>query len=186
MEWKIAPQNSSGIFYHVQKDYTHPFYDSAPEYEVSDDKDWPERMETNQYSAGSYAMYAPEGAVLKPFGEWNNTKIIVKYPHVEHWLNGVKVVDFEIESKDWKERKSSGKWENVVHYGKFQILFQSLFSCLFVRLLHVVLDIHQKENCQQLQLSKELDSIHQKHLELYQRYDSRNSLVYLKNVLLSS
>lgn len=117
LEWKIAPANSSGIFFHVQKSNDHPIYESAPEYQVMDDQGWPDKMKPNQYTAASYAMYAPEGAKVKPAGEWNVTRIIVNYPQVEHWLNGAKVVEYELGSEDWKTRKASEKWAEAPQYG---------------------------------------------------------------------
>jgi hypothetical protein len=118
LDWKIAPENSSGIFFYVQKDSGHPIYESAPEYQVMDDKGWPEKIKPNQYTAANYAMHAPIGAQVKPVGEWNTTRIIVNYPHVEHWLNGVKVVEYDFGSEDWENRRASGKWAEVPHYGK--------------------------------------------------------------------
>jgi hypothetical protein len=118
LDWKIAPENSSGIFFYVQKDSGHPIYESAPEYQVMDDKGWPEKMKPNQYTAANYAMHAPIGAQVKPVGEWNTARIIVNYPHVEHWLNGVKVVEYDFGSEDWEKRRASGKWAEVPHYGK--------------------------------------------------------------------
>jgi len=118
LEWKIAPQNSSGIFFYVQRDSSHPIYESAPEYQVMDDKGWPEKMKPNQYTAANYAMHAPIGAKVKPVGEWNATRIIVQYPHVEHWLNGVKVLEYEFGSEDWEKRKASGKWAEISYYGR--------------------------------------------------------------------
>ncbi len=117
LEWKIDSANSSGIFFYVQKGSKHPIYEIAPEYQIMDDKGWPKKMEPNQYTGASYAMYAPEGAKIKPAGEWNSTKILVNYPRVEHWLNGVKVLGYEFASEDWKARKASGKWADVPHYG---------------------------------------------------------------------
>lgn len=117
MEWKIAPANSSGIFFYVQKSNDQPIYESAPEYQVMDDQGWPEKMKPDQYTAASYAMYAAKGAEIKPAGEWNSTRILVDYPHVEHWLNGVKVVEYEFGSEDWLARKAAGKWAEVPNYG---------------------------------------------------------------------
>jgi len=118
LEWKITPQNSSGIFFYVQRGSGHPIYESAPEYQVMDDKGWPQKMKPNQYTAASYAMYEPVGAKVKPVGEWNATRITVNYPHVEHWLNGVKVLEYEFGSEDWEKRKASGKWSEIPYYGK--------------------------------------------------------------------
>lgn len=117
LEWKITPENSSGIFFYVQKRDDQPIYESAPEYQVMDDKGWPEEMKPNQYTAGNYAMHAAEGGDLKSVGEWNSTKILVNYPHVEHWLNGAKVVEYEFGTEDWKARKAEGKWAEVADYG---------------------------------------------------------------------
>ena len=75
-------------------------------------------MKPNQYTGANYAMHAPTGAEVKPVGEWNTSRIIVKYPHVEHWLNGVKVLEYEFGSEDWQKRKASGKWAEVPHYGR--------------------------------------------------------------------
>ena len=117
LEWKIAPANSSGIFFYVPKGSNQPIYEAAPEYQILDDKGWPKKMQPNQYTAASYDMYAPGGAQVNPAGEWNSTRIIVKYPQVEHWLNGKKVVAYAIESADWKTRKAAGKWAQVPQYG---------------------------------------------------------------------
>ena len=116
LEWKVEPGNSSGIFFHVQRG-DHPIYEAAPEYQIMDDEGWDSELKPNQKTAGNYAMHAPQNAQLKPVGEWNTTKIIVDHPHVEHWLNGEKVVEYEIGSEDWKARKAADKWAEVPRYG---------------------------------------------------------------------
>ena len=116
LEWKIAPGHSSGIFYLVPKDGVHQIYELAPEYQVMDDVGWDSPLEPNQLTAGNYAMHAPEGAGPEPVGEWNTTRIVVRQPRVEHWLNGTKVVDYELGSDDWKARKAAGKWAEVDDY----------------------------------------------------------------------
>ncbi len=78
LEWKIAPQSNSGIFYHVQPGVTDAIYESGPEYQLIDGKGWPDHIEAYQYSGSNYAMQAPEGAEVKPVGEWTTTVISVK------------------------------------------------------------------------------------------------------------
>lgn len=116
LEWKLDSANSSGIFYHVPKDGVHQIYELAPEYQVIDDTGWPSELEPNQLTAGNYAMHAPTGAAPQPVGQWNTTRILVRHPQVEHWLNGTKVVEYEIGSADWQARKASGKWADVAAY----------------------------------------------------------------------
>ena len=72
-------------------------------------------------------MAPAPAAEPKPAGEWNHTRIVVDKNHVEHWLNGKKVVEYELYSSDWQKRKSSGKWKDYPGYGlikKGHITFQ--------------------------------------------------------------
>jgi hypothetical protein len=117
LEWKVSSQSNSGVFYHVQEGLTDAIYETGPEYQLIDCKGWPEELDPTQCSGANYAMHAPKNAKVKPVGEWNTTRIIVKNPHVEHWLNGNKVVEYELWSDDWNERKTAGKWADKEHYG---------------------------------------------------------------------
>ncbi len=129
-DWKIADGGNSGVLYHVVE---HPKfavpYITGPEYQLIDDENFPEELEDWQKTAADYAMYTTDKEKLNvnPAGEWNHSKIVFDNGHVEHWLNGEKVVEFEAWSEDWFERKNSGKWENAPEYGlarKGQICLQ--------------------------------------------------------------
>jgi len=117
LEWKVSPQSNSGVFYHVQEGLTDAIYESGPEYQLIDDKGWPVQLDDSQYSGANYAMNAPQNAQVKPIDEWNTARIIVNGPHVEHWLNGSKVVEYELWSEDWYEHKNAGKWAEKPYYG---------------------------------------------------------------------
>ena len=117
LEWKVASKSNSGIFYHVNEKKGKAIYESAPEYQLIDDRGWPDKLHDDQYSGADYAMYAPQNAVVKDLNEWNQTLIIVKGPHVQHYLNGVKVVDYYLWDADWKLRKEKGKWKDCPYYG---------------------------------------------------------------------
>ncbi len=63
-------------------------------------------------------MYtANEKKNVKPLGVWNTSKIIFNKGHVEHWLNGEKIVEFEAWSDDWKKKRTEGKWKDFSDYG---------------------------------------------------------------------
>ena len=117
LEWKIAPESNSGVFYHVNDEVVDAIYRSVPEYQLIDDKGWPNQLKDSQYSGANYDMHAPRGAEVKPLDEWNTTRIVVNNPHVEHWLNGKKVVEYELWSDEWKELKANSKWAKTPHYG---------------------------------------------------------------------
>ncbi len=124
-DWKIADGGNSGVLYHVVENqkFTVPPYITGPEYQLIDDLGFPpDPLEDWQKTAADYAMHTtdPAKTVIKPAGEWNSSKIVFDNGHVEHWLNGEKVVEFEAWTDDWFERKNSGKWENAPEYGLAQ------------------------------------------------------------------
>ena len=116
IEWKIAPKGNSGILYMVTEEYPNSYL-SGPEYQIIDDKDYPEKLEDWQHTAANYAMNPAPTAEPKPAGEWNETRIIVNKGHVEHWLNGKKVVEYYLWTEDWNKRKMAGKWKDAPGYG---------------------------------------------------------------------
>jgi hypothetical protein len=119
-DWKIAKGGNSGMIYHVVENpkFKVP-YVTGPEYQLIDDIGFPEHLEDWQKTAADYAMHIPDTTKLKikPAGEWNTSKIVFDNGHVEHWLNGEKVVEFEAWTDDWFKRKNSGKWKDAPEYG---------------------------------------------------------------------
>ena len=117
LDWKISPQGNSGILYMVSE--TEPNASTTgPEYQIIDDKNFPQKLEEWQHTAADYAMYTAPTATPNDAGEWNHARIIVNGNHVEHWLNGKKVVEYELYSPDWEKRKMAGKWKNAPNYAK--------------------------------------------------------------------
>jgi Domain of Unknown Function (DUF1080) len=117
LDWKISPKGNSGILYMVTEDNPYSYL-SGPEYQIIDDKNFPEKIEDWQMTAANYAMNPAPAARPNPVGEWNHARIVVNKGHVEHWLNGTKVVEYELYSDDWKKRKMVGKWKDVTTYAQ--------------------------------------------------------------------
>jgi hypothetical protein len=117
LEWKIASKSNSGIFYHVNEKIGNAIFESGPEYQLIDDKGWPEKLNDYQYSGANYGMHAPQNAVVKDISEWNQARIIVDGAHVQHYLNGIKVVDYYLWDDGWKALKEKGKWKDYPYYG---------------------------------------------------------------------
>jgi hypothetical protein len=118
VDWKLAPQANSGIFFNVVERGYKTVYETGPEYQLIDDDGWPDKLEDWQHTAANYAMHPPSQRAAKPVGEWNHTKIVVNRGHVEHWLNGVKVVDYQMWTPDWEQRVKAGKWKDYPGYGR--------------------------------------------------------------------
>jgi hypothetical protein len=116
VDWKIEPNANSGIMYMVTEQYEQSYL-SGPEYQLLDNKGYEGKVEDYQKTAAAYAIKAPGVDATKPVGEWNHTVISVNKGHVEHWLNGKKVVEYELWSAEWKAAKEHGKWKDAAGYG---------------------------------------------------------------------
>src|SRR5678815_5669898 len=66
----------------------------------------------------AYALYAAPAGVVKPAGEWNSTRLIVRGAHVEHWLTGQKLVQYELWSPDWEAKVKASKFNDWPNYGR--------------------------------------------------------------------
>lgn len=115
-DWKISAQGNSGVMYRVSEQFDQP-YKSGPEYQVLDDGGYPGETKDKNMTACNYDMNEAPGKKMNPVGEWNSSKIVANGNHIEHWLNGAKVLEYEIGSPDWKKRKAMSKWKDEAGYG---------------------------------------------------------------------
>jgi hypothetical protein len=127
-EWKVAPGANSGVKYFVSED--RPGASAvAHEYQVIDDERHPDaKIGPHRATAALYdAIPAPANKPLKPAGEINAGRIVVNGKHVEHWLNGVKVIEYELESPALMAAKANSKFKDEPLWGtkiKGHILLQ--------------------------------------------------------------
>lgn len=120
-DWKIVDGGNSGLMYHVVERpmYSVP-YVTGPEYQMLDDIGFKGELEDWQKVGADYAMHTTNENIskaMKGANQWNNSRIVFDNGHVEHWLNGYKVVEFEAWTDDWHQRKNSGKWNNAPEFG---------------------------------------------------------------------
>jgi hypothetical protein len=108
-EWMIPkPKGNSGVKYRVQekKGQTFAF---GPEYQCMEDPGV-----TDKHATGSlYDVLPPEGKKLVPAGQFNQSRIVVRGNHVQHWLNGVKVVEFDFDSPEVQAAIAKSKFKNT-------------------------------------------------------------------------
>lgn len=119
LEWKISEGGNSGIFFHVIEDNNPSVYASGPEYQLIDDIGFEYPLEDWQKTGANYAMHNADTLKKKimPAGEWNQSGIRVKDGLVTHWLNGEKIVEYNLWDDGWKTLVSSGKWKDYPNYG---------------------------------------------------------------------
>ena len=100
IEFKLTAVGNSGILYRVVEREGEAIWYNAPEYQVLDDSAHIAMgtMDMHKHLTGdNYDIQASSVRASNPIGEWNHARIIVNGQHVEHWLNGVMTVEYEIE-----------------------------------------------------------------------------------------
>jgi len=117
LEWKVSERANSGIMYRVSEDEKSPWR-TGVEYQIFDDMGYKVGPD-NIHSAGAmYGLYAPpKNKPQKPVGEWNESRIVARGNQIEFWLNGVQVVDCDLSSDDWKERRDKSKFKPYKRFG---------------------------------------------------------------------
>lgn len=116
-EWKVDPGGNSGVMYRVAEsgDAT---YHTGPEYQILDNAAHADGQAALTAAGSCYGLYAPSKDVTRPAGSWNQARIVVRGNHVEHWLNGERIVQYELGSADWQERVAASKFKQWPDFGR--------------------------------------------------------------------
>jgi hypothetical protein len=86
--------------------------------QVLDDAHHPDGRSRLTAAGAVYGLYPAPAGVVKPAGEWNTVRIVAHGHHVEHWLNGVRIAEYEIGSADWTARVAASKFGKWPGYGR--------------------------------------------------------------------
>ena len=105
-EWRISKHGNSGVMFHVIP-VGEETYESGPEYQLLDNARGEPPLER---AGGLFALVAPATDTTKPVGEFNHGRILANHGHVQHWLNGALVAEYEIGSPDFKARVAASKF----------------------------------------------------------------------------
>ena len=118
-DWRIAKNGNSGLFFHVVESPTYKdTYYTGPEFQLLDNAGHPDgKNGPDRWAGANYALHAPTQNTAHEPGEWNQCRLVVNNGHVEHWMNGVKVVEYELWSDDWKARVAASKFAAMPDYG---------------------------------------------------------------------
>lgn len=117
LEWMVKDRGNSGIFIRALET-TPLIYHNAPEYQVLDDAGHADGKSRLTAAGSNYALHPSPPGHVKPAGEWNHTRIVANGSHIEHWLNGTKVVEYELHTPEWKQRVAGTKFKEWPAYGQ--------------------------------------------------------------------
>jgi hypothetical protein len=119
IDFMLTDTANSGILYMVNEVEGSEIWHNAPEYQILDDARYAEMGSTNiHFTAANYDMHPAETDFKKPMGEWNTARIIKNKEHVEHWLNGNKVLEYDLWTPEWEAKVKASKFKDYPGYGR--------------------------------------------------------------------
>lgn len=119
LEWKIQKNGNSGIIYNVKEtpELEFPFL-SGPEYQILDNMGHPDGRIDKHRAGDNYDLIETAFVTVNSPGFWNRTRLLVNNGHVEHWLNGYKVVDIEMFTPQWQTLIDQSKFKDWADFAK--------------------------------------------------------------------
>lgn len=140
LDFKLTDGANSGIKYFVTEQQPRtPGSAIGLEYQILDDAKHPDAklgINGNRTLASLYDVMPAHDKKVKPMGEWNHARIVVRGKHVEHWLNGVKVLEYKRGGKEFLAHKAESKFKDRAGFGeaeKGHILLQDHGNQVFYR-----------------------------------------------------
>jgi type 1 glutamine amidotransferase len=116
-QWKIAPKGNSGIMYRSTEEGG-ATWSTGPEMQVLDNEGHRDGLDPRTSAGAIYGLVAPSHDVIRPAGEWNTFTIAVRGNRVEHWANGFKIAECELNSPAWDRLISGTKFEPMQGFGR--------------------------------------------------------------------
>lgn len=115
-EWRISPGGNNGLKYLVIEERPSA---PGPEYQLLDDDRHPDGKRGPKRQTASFYDVLPPASdkPSKPVGDWNSSRVLVQGNHVEHWLNGRKVLEYELGSELVKNAVAASKFKNAAGFG---------------------------------------------------------------------
>lgn len=112
-DWKVERGNNSGIIYRVSEEFGQTWLTGM---EMQVEAHGPKDKVGKTGGGALYDVFAPKENHLKPITEWNTFKVVANGKHLEHWVNGFKVVECDIGSDEWNQAIANSKWKDVKSY----------------------------------------------------------------------
>jgi len=109
LDWNIGEASNSGIFYRGTEEYD-AIYWSAVECQLLDNVKADDNKKPNHLAGSAYDLFAAPAEATKPAGQWNQLRIVAKGNHVEHWMNGQKVVSYDVGTPEWEAALKASKF----------------------------------------------------------------------------
>jgi hypothetical protein len=118
VDWKVEEATNSGILYRINLGYPHSYH-TGPEYQILDNQKGGDRFNPKHRAGALYDLVAPPHDCTRPVGAWNQTRIRVRGWHIEHWLNGEKIVDTDLSTPEGRALIAGSKFKQWPAFATF-------------------------------------------------------------------
>jgi lysophospholipase L1-like esterase/type 1 glutamine amidotransferase len=116
VDWKSTEGANSGIIYRSTEDHGYS-WETGMEMQILDDARHNDGKNPLTRAGTLYALFPTAVDVARPPGEWNHARVLCRGKHIEHWLNGWKVVDVDLDSAAYKEAHDKSKFAKMADFG---------------------------------------------------------------------
>ncbi|MCW5939523.1 MAG: DUF1080 domain-containing protein [Fimbriimonadaceae bacterium] len=117
LQWRVSEGGNSGVFYRVSESSEAP-WDTGMEMQVLDDARHRDARSRLTAAGSLYGLIPAPAGVVRPAGVWNDVRIIAKGSKFEHWLNGVKLLEFDTASEDFRSKVAASKFAALPGFAK--------------------------------------------------------------------
>jgi len=116
-EWRVAPGANSGVIYLISEDQDQT-WKTGPEMQVLDDEKHPDGKKPSTSAGSLFDLIAPTNKTLRPVGEFNKARLVIHNGHVEHWLNGKQVLEYDLGSAELKDLIAKSKFKSFPRFAQ--------------------------------------------------------------------
>jgi hypothetical protein len=108
-EWKMTAGNNSGVIYRATEERAH-VWETGPEYQILDNQGHLDGLNPLSSAGACYSAFAPAKDATRPLGQWNQSRVVARGTHVEHWMNGEKLLEYDVGSRRWQAYVKTSKF----------------------------------------------------------------------------
>ena len=108
-EWKMTAGNNSGVIYRASEELAN-VWETGPEYQILDNQGHLDGLNPLSSAGACYSAFPPVKDATRPLGLWNQSRVIARGNHVEHWMNGEKLLEYDVGSRRWQAYVKTSKF----------------------------------------------------------------------------
>ncbi len=117
LEWRVAPGGNSGIIYLVSEEEDQT-WKTGPEMQVLDDQKHADGKNPKTSAGSVFDLIAPTDKTLRPVGQYNQARILVRNGQVDHWLNGKRILEYDLGSDIFKSLVAQSKFKDFPRFAR--------------------------------------------------------------------